>query len=146
MDWDLVRVLVSGLVGSVVALWLRRYLLRWSAGVFSTKMPKPVKNEAVSAILIADALFFVCLIVNVAAYHFHYFDDHDWRGFFLFFGLGMMAPLIVLPFSALYYRKSFKEMFVAFSVCDGAMPGCLATVVGVGIFMVLISMIYLVRR
>lgn len=138
--------IICGLVGAGVSLWLRKYLIKWIPAAYRSKMSKPLSKEVGYAILISDALFFLCLFGAILFYLMGFFKNNDWRGLGFFMGFAFMSPLVVIPMISLIFKQRIKDSFVAFAVSDGAPPGCLYTIIGVGIFAFLAALLSLLIK
>jgi hypothetical protein len=109
-------------------------------------MTKPLSKEVGYAIVISDLLFFLCLFVAISFYSMGFFKNNDWRGLGIFMGFAFMSPLVVVPITSLIFKQRIKDSFVAFAVSDGAPPGCLYIVIGVGVFAFLAALLSLLIK
>jgi hypothetical protein len=116
MDFDSVQPIISGLVGGSIAMWLTTKWMRWVPEVFRRKSAGTLLEEHHSAVVIADCLFFVGLLVGLALYQFAGFERNDWRPIVLGFGLASVGPLCSLLVVSLVTRRNPKEAFVAFAI------------------------------
>jgi hypothetical protein len=116
MDIDLIRPLLSGLVGAAIAVWLTS---RWEktlptslAGTSNEDLLRQYKLP----ILIAHILFFTGIAIGLAMYKVGGYADTDMTPLLVGFGFSGFMPILALVAVPLLLRKSPVEALYAFSV------------------------------
>jgi hypothetical protein len=126
MDFEMIRPVVSGLIGGVISAWLLRRLARSVPEACETKGADELVLENKVKILVSNILFFAALIGGVALYHFGHFQRNDWRGLLLAFGIAAVAPALFLFFSSIAGgAQRVKEAYVAYAVAQRVPIGVL---------------------
>lgn len=123
MDVDVVRPIVSGLVGATVAGWLLSRLSRWVPVASEGKSAETLLAENRTRIFIANALFLLSLVGAIFVYRKGYFPANDWRAAGLGFGAACIAPVLWLYLSTLNGgARRTQEAFVAYAISQRTPP------------------------
>ena len=97
MSLDDLRPILSGLAGSVVAVWLSHKLARWIPSSLNGKSAELLVRQNRAAIWCANTLSAMGLVGAVALYQWAGFSNNDWRPLGLGFGFAFTAPLLIVP-------------------------------------------------
>lgn len=123
MDSEMIRPIVSGIIGAGVSVWMLTRLARWVPAASGDKSAETLLSENRTRILIANCLFFIGIGGAVAVYYAGYLPDNDWRGAALGFGFACVAPVMFLYFSALSGGAlRIREAFVAYAISHKTPP------------------------
>ena len=111
--------LISGTIGGILAALLSVYWSKSLPRSYNGKSDKQLIKENKFKVWVANILFIGCLIGGVAVYQLDYFNNHDWRGFGLFFGLAFFLPFFWLYLSSWSQGASkIGEAFMAFALTE----------------------------
>jgi hypothetical protein len=116
MDLQLLRPVISGLVGGLIAILFCRALARWVPEVCNGKKAETLISENRLGIWLANIFFFGGILAGIAIYQFGFLPNNDWRGFALGIGGGSICALIALLLMAMAAGRSPIEAYVAFAV------------------------------
>lgn len=128
MDFDIIRPIISGLIGATIVGWLA---LKWSKRLpHASNQPKQQKlaREQKGVILVANTGAGIALATGLILYFGGIVDDRDWRGFGLMMGFMAFLPSLVIILSNLRggVRKIY-EGFMAYSLAQRTPPFLLFT-------------------
>lgn len=122
MDFELMRPMISGVLGGLFAMIFCRALAGWIPQICNGKSAETILRENRVLILVANALFFCGILIGFALSQFGLLSDADWRAVALGLGGGSAAALISLPLLATIRGSSPKEAFVAFAISQNVPP------------------------
>lgn len=107
----------SGLIGSVITIWLLSILSKLIPNVYGSKTVEEIVLENKTRVKVANNLFLVSLVGGVALYKYGYFERSDWYGFALIVGVALTSPALFLVVSTIGINKQrVAEAFFAYSV------------------------------
>src|SRR5688572_10318895 len=111
-------VLMSGIVGGILAVLVCRAWARWVPDVCGRKDASTLLHQNRVAIWVVNGLFFAGVLIALAMYQTGYLSRTDWRGLGVAFGVGSASVFVVLPLFALAGSRSPKEAFVAYAIAQ----------------------------
>jgi hypothetical protein len=116
MDFDVIRPVISGLVGAIITGWLVSRWARTLPPSYRGKTRTELARQHRASVRAANGLFLVGLLVGVGLYSFPGFASTDWRPACLGFGLASVMPLFAIAVISRVRSKSLKEAYVAFAL------------------------------
>src|SRR4030095_5345743 len=99
VDADMLRPIVSGLIGAVISGWFLARLSGWGPVASDRKSAETLLTENRTRIYAANTLFFLGIVSAIFIYQKGYFPRNDWRPAALGFGFGCVAPVLFLYLS-----------------------------------------------
>jgi hypothetical protein len=123
VDADMLRPILSGLVGAVISGWFLSRLSRWVPVASGRKSAETLLAENQTRIYAANTLFFLGIVSAIIIYQKGYLPRNDWRPAALGFGFGCVAPILFLYLSTFSAGASrTQEAFVAYSISQKTPP------------------------
>lgn len=116
MDFDVIRPVISGLVGAIITSWL---VSRWSRTLprsYRGQTRRELARQHRAAVRAANGLFMAGLLIGVGLYWYPGFASTDWRPACLGFGLASVLPLVAIAVISRARNKGLKEAYVAFAL------------------------------
>ena len=133
MAYEILRPILSGLLGAVIAVCLGRTWSRWVPAECAKKSAATLKKENRLGIIVANCLFFAGLFGAFLLYQRGYFARNDLRPLGLGFGIASTAPLLWLCAYARLTGRRVEEVFVAYSISEQTPPIVLYGIMGAGV-------------
>jgi hypothetical protein len=119
MEFEVIRPVLSGIVGGIIATWLIRYWSRRLPSSWRSQPREALLRRHRAAVRAGNALFFIGLVAGVSLYWIGGFASTDYRPMLWAFGLASVLPLAAIGLLSVVSRRSASEAYVAFSLGQG---------------------------
>jgi len=114
---DIVRPIVSGILGATGAEWLTKKWRRWIPTGSGSKSKKSIMRENAGRLRVANWLCLIGILAGFLLYLTGYVSRYDWRGLGVAAGMSAGLPLLWMIGSSISGgMKSVRESLVAFSM------------------------------
>lgn len=118
MDLQVVRPILSGVAGGLIAVLLCRLMRRQVPEGFRGKDGQTLVRENRAAIWIANGLLVSCFVAGMSVYQLGLLPRNDWRGFAMGAGGGSFTAMLALGLVPLMRGNSPKEAYLAFAIAQ----------------------------
>jgi len=133
MDLDVIRPLISGLVGAMITGWLVSRWARTLPRSYRGMTRAELARQHRAAVRAANGLFLAGLFIGVGLYRYPAFASTDWRPVCLGFGLASVMPLLAIAVISRARNKSLREAYVAFALGQGTPIWVTYGILGAGV-------------
>ncbi|HKY93336.1 MAG TPA: hypothetical protein VJM11_19955 [Nevskiaceae bacterium] len=135
MDIELLRPILSGLLGGILATWLMRKWRGLVPSAVDSNRAKELVAENRFGLLLARVTFFGVIAVGIYLFKSGYFRANDWEAFALIVGIAITVPCLALVLVAIGRgRSGVGEALVALAIADRTPLPIVLCVILVGIF------------